>query len=325
MTAAGATTSIPFGSNRGDSVAWPEGWTPSPGESFVSPYQIRASDGYFEAMGIPALRGRTFDGQDTAASEPVVIVDARLAERFWPGRDPVGRYLLQPTSPEALSHPTPDNLRRYRVVGVVAAVKLYSLVTPANAVGVYYFPFAQQAPGGFTLAVQSDAAASTVEGDLRRVLAGLDPRLPLFDVRVMQARVDESLRARRATMTLTAMFGALALGLSALGLYGVLAYLVALRTREIGIRMALGGSAPAIAALVVRESLAVVLLGLSIGLVGAAWAGRALAAELVDVRPMEPSVVVTAVALLLIAAVAATAAPARRAVRVDPAIALAAD
>ena len=325
VTAAGATTSIPFGSNRGDSVAWPEGWTPSPGESFVSPYQIRVSDGYFEAMGIPVEAGRTFDGRDIATSEPVVIVDARLAERFWPGRDPIGRYLLQPTSPEALSHPTPDNLRRYRVVGVVAAVKLYALVTPVNGVGVYYFPFAQQVPGGFTLAVQSGAAASTVGADLRRVLAGLDPRLPLFDVRVMQARVDESLRARRATMALTAAFSALALGLSALGLYGVLAYLVALRTREIGIRMALGGTAPAIAALVVRESLTVVLVGLSLGLAGAAWAGRAIATELVDVRPMEPTVVGTAIGLLIVAAVVATAAPARRALKVDPAVALASD
>lgn len=325
VTAAGATTSIPFGSNRGDSVAWPEGWTPSPGESFVSPYQIRVSDGYFEAMGIPVEAGRTFDGRDIATSEPVVIVDARLAERFWPGRDPIGRYLLQPTSPEALSHPTPDNLRRYRVVGVVAAVKLYALVTPVNGVGAYYFPFAQQVPGGFTLAVQSSAAASTVGADLRRVLAGLDPRLPLFDVRVMQARVDESLRARRATMALTAAFSALALGLSALGLYGVLAYLVALRTREIGIRMALGGTAPAIAALVVRESLTVVLVGLSLGLAGAAWAGRAIATELVDVRPMEPTVVGTAIGLLIVAAVVATAAPARRALKVDPAVALASD
>lgn len=135
VTAAGATTNIPFGSNRSDSVAWPEGWTPSPGESFVSPYQIRASDGYFEAMGIATVAGRTFDGRDAAESEPVVIVDARLAERFWPGRDPVGRYLLQPNSPEALSHPTADNVRRYRVAGVVASVTLFSLVTPANAVG----------------------------------------------------------------------------------------------------------------------------------------------------------------------------------------------
>lgn len=308
VTAAGATTNIPFGSSRSDSVAWPEGWTPSPGESFVSPYQIRVSDGYFEAMGIATVAGRTFDGRDTADSEPVVIVDARLAERFWPGRDPVGRYLLQPTSPEALSHPTPQNIRRYRVAGVVAPVKLFALVTPSNAVGVYYFPIAQQVPGGFTLAVQSAAAATAVEADLRRVLGGLDPRLPLFDVRVMQARIDESLRARRATMVLTAAFGALALGLSALGLYGVLAYLVAQRTREIGIRMALGGSAPAIAGLVVRESLLVVAVGLALGLGGAAWAGRGLAGELFDVRPLEP-----------------TAAPARRALKVDPAVALAAD
>jgi ABC-type antimicrobial peptide transport system permease subunit len=204
-------------------------------------------------------------------------------------------------------------------------VKQNALVTPADAVGAYYFPFAQDAPGFLTLAVQSEAAAPVVEREMRRVIADLDARLPLFDVRVMRERVDQSLRARRATMTLAVAFGGLALGLSALGLYGVLAYLVAQRTREIGIRMALGGSAPAIAGLVLRESVTVVLVGLGVGLAGAAWVGRALASEVFEVRPFDPVSVATAVVLLLGAALAATAAPARRALRVDPAVTLAAE
>jgi putative ABC transport system permease protein len=164
-----------------------------------------------------------------------------------------------------------------------------------------------------------------VEADLRRVLASIDPRLPLFDVQVMRGRVDESLRARRATMTLALAFGGLALGLSALGLYGVLAFLVAQRTREIGIRMALGGSASAIASLVLRESLIVVGVGLAVGLAGAAWLGRVLASEVADVGGLEPLSIVAAVALLMLAALLATAAPARRALRVDPAVTLAAE
>jgi predicted permease len=325
VTDAGATTNIPFGESRSDSVAWPEGWTPGPGESFVSPDQIRVSPGYFEAMGIAAVAGRTFDGSEVPTSEPVVIVDERLAQRFWPGRDAVGRYLLQPTTPEAMSNPTPENIRRYRVVGVVKSVKLYALITPANAVGVYYFPFGQQTPSGFTLAVASAASAAAVEADLRRVVAGLDPRLPLFDVRVMRARVDDSLRARRATMTLAVAFGGLALGLSALGLYGVLAYLVAQRTREIGIRMALGGSARAIAGLVLRESVTVVCVGLALGLAGTAWLGRVLATEVFDVRPLDPASLAGAMGLLLVSALVASAAPARRALKVDPAVTLAAE
>ncbi len=323
--AAGATTNIPFGTNRSDSVAFPEGWTPSPGQSFVSPDQIRVAPGYFESMGIPAIAGRTFDGSEVANSEPVVIVDERLAERFWPGRDAVGRYLLQPRSADALANPTPENMFRFRVVGVVTSVKQHALVTPRDAVGCYYFPFGQNVPASIVVTVQSAAAPSVVETDLRRVLASIDPRLPLFDVQVMRARVDESLRARRATMTLALAFGGLALGLSALGLYGVLAFLVAQRTREIGIRMALGGSASAIASLVLRESAIVVGIGLAVGLAGAAWLGRVLASEVADVGGLEPLSIVAAVALLMLAALLATAAPARRALRVDPAVTLAAE
>ena len=325
VEAAGATTNIPFGTNRSDSVAFPEGWTPAPGQSFVSPYQIRVASGYFESMGIPAVAGRTFDGSEVEGSEPVVIVDEQLAERFWPGRDAVGRYLLQPRSAEALSNPTRENMFRYRVVGVVKTIKQYALITPRDAVGTYYFPFGQNVPASVDLTVQSATSPATVEQDLRRVLASLDPRLPLYDVQVMRARVDESLRARRATMTLSLAFGGLALGLSALGLYGVLAYLVAQRTREIGIRMALGGSMSAIASLVLRESLVVVGVGLVVGLAGASWLGRLLASELADVGGLEPMAVAGAVVLLLAAALLATAAPARRALRVDPAVTLAAD
>ncbi len=323
--AVGATTNIPFGTNHSDSVAFPEGWTPSPGQSFVSPDQIRVAPGYFESMGIPAIAGRTFDGSEIETSEPVVIVDERLAERFWPGRDAVGRYLLQPRSPDALSNPTRENMFRFRVVGVVRSVKQHALVTPRDAVGCYYFPFGQNVPASIVVTVQSAAAPSVVETDLRRVLASIDPRLPLFDVQVMRARVDESLRARRATMTLALAFGGLALGLSALGLYGVLAFLVAQRTREIGIRMALGGSASAIASLVLRESVIVVGVGLAVGLAGAAWLGRVLASEVSDVGGLEPLSIVAAVALLMLAALLATAAPARRALRVDPAVTLAAE
>lgn len=322
---AGATTSIPFGSSRGDSVIWPEGWTPRPGESFVSPYQIRVTPGYFAAMGVALTAGRDFDGSDAADREPVAIVDERLAERFWPTQDPIGRYLLQPVTAEALTNPTPDTVRRIRVVGVSRTIKQYALVSSSDLIGTYYFPFAQSTPASFTLAVDSGAGATAVEAELRRTVAALDPRLPLFDVQVMGARVRESLRARQVTMTLAVAFGTLALGLSAVGLYGVLAYLVAQRTREIGIRMALGGSAPAIAGLVVRESVTVVVLGLALGLVGAAALGRALASEVYEVQPLDPLALATAVTLLLVAALAATAAPARRALRVDPAVTLAAE
>ncbi len=325
VRAAGATTSIPFGDSHSDSVVWPADRPITPGIAFLSPDRIVTSDGYFEAMGMPIVAGRAFDGSDIAAREPVVVLDARLAERFWPGQTAIGRYLIQPLSPEALTNPGPDNMRRRRVVGVVREVKQDALVTPADAVGTYYLPMTQEVPGNVTMAIRGDAPAAAVGADLRRLLAGIDPRLPLYDVKIMQERVDRALGARRATTMLALAFGALALVLSAVGLYGVLAYLVALRTREIGIRMALGGSSTAIAGLVLRESLLVVGAGLVLGLAGAAWLGRLIASELVDVGVFDPTAVGAAVLLLLVAALAATAAPARRALSVDPAVTLAAE
>jgi predicted permease len=321
---AGLTDIVPFGDSSNDSVIWAEDQPPTPGTSLVSPFTITVSPGYFAAMDVPIVAGRDFTTADDHG-EPVVIVDERLARRFWSGREAVGRRLIQPQSSDAIANPTPENTRAYRVVGVVADVKQRELVTPASHVGTYYFSADQNPPSGFWIAVRSSAAPTAVEADLRRLVAGLDPRLPLFDVNTMQDRVQESVGARRATMLLAVGFGALALLLSAVGLYGVLAFLVAQRTREIGIRMALGGSAPAIAGLVLRESAVVVGVGVVLGLAGSAWVGRALASQLVEVGALDPAAIVVALALLVLAAVAASAAPTRRALHVDPAVTLAAE
>jgi predicted permease len=323
-TDAGLTDIVPFGDSSSDSVVWAEDQPPTPGTSLVSPYTITVSPGYFAAMDVPLVAGRDFTAADDQG-DPVVIVDQRLARRFWPGRDPIGRRLIQPQSPEAIGNPTPENSKAYRVVGVVADVKQEQLVTSASHVGTYYFASDQNPPSGFWIAVRSSAAPTAVEADLRRLVAGLDPRLPLYDVNTMQERVEASVGARRATMLLAVGFGGLALLLSAVGLYGVLAYLVAQRTREIGIRMALGGSAPAIAGLVLRESAVVVGVGVALGLVGAALLGRSLASQLVEVSALDPIAIAVATTLLVLAAVAASAAPTRRALHVDPAVTLAAE
>lgn len=322
VTAAGATTVIPFGGASSDSVVWPAD-RPATGErTVVSPDQITVSPGYFEAMGMPMVAGRAFDGTERDGTPLVAIVDERLAARFWPGRDAVGRELVQPLAPEALTQPTPQNTRTFRIVGVVRTIKQASLITPTDAVGTYYFAAAQDVPPAVVLAIDGTAKASEMESAMRRAVAELDPRVPLFDRRVMQDRVDGSLSTRRATMALAVAFGGLALVLAAVGLYGVLAYLVAQRSREIGIRIALGGAPPAIAGLVLRESLSVVGVGLLLGLAGAAWLGRAIASELVEVRVLDPPTLTAACGLLLVAALAATAAPARRAIKVDPAVTL---
>ncbi len=325
ISAAGVTTNIPFGGDSSDSVVWPEDATVTPGKGLVSPDRITVSAGYFEAMGAPLVAGRTFDGSERSGSEPVVVVDEQLARRFWPGRDAVGRYLVQPLSPDAIGAPTADNVKRWRVIGVVANMKQRALVTPAGTVGTYYFPSGQDVPSGFVVAVRAESSAGHTLSELRRVVAAIDPRLPLYNTKTMQERVDDSLTARRSTMSLAVVFSALALVLSAIGLYGVLASLVAQRTREIGIRMALGGSRRAIAKLVFSESAAVVGAGLVAGIAGAWWLGRALASEVFEVSTLDPTALGTAVVLLVAAAAAATAGPVRRALRVDPVVTLAAE
>lgn len=325
VSAAGLTNIIPFGPDRSDSVVWPEDRPATPGQSIVSPDQVRVSEGYFEAMGIRLVNGRTFTARDQSTSEPVIVVDERLAARFWPGRNPLDRYVIQPLSQAAFTNPTPETIRRHRVVGVVANVSQHDIITPASHIGTYYFAAAQEVPSAMVLAVTSTAVSDSVVADLRLVLRELDPRLPLFDVKTMRERIDLSVGPRRLMASLALAFGGLALVLSTVGLYGVLAYLVTQRRREIGIRMALGGSTPAIASLVVLESVTVVGVGIALGLGGAIWLGRVLAHQLPDVGGLDGAAIAAAVGLLLIAALAATLAPARQALSVDPAATLAAE
>jgi predicted permease len=321
VTHAGITSSIPLGFDHSDSVILAEGYQMKPGESVISPARIEVSDGYVETMRIPLVRGRRFNAGDRADTLRVVIVDERLARRFWPDQDPIGRRMYRPENPGDLLGPG-ARTNWITVVGVVGEVKQDGLVQAKAPVGTYYFPVAQEAIRSMTFAVRSVGDVAGLSSALRQTVAGLDPELPVFSVRTMEQVTDESLVTRRWPVLLSMGFGVVALLLSAVGIYGVLAYLVTQRTKEIGIRIALGGTPRTIFDLVLREGVALLAAGFAGGAAGLAALQHALQAQLYGVQASDPAVLAAATLVLGIVALLACAVPARRATRIDPMLAL---
>jgi predicted permease len=321
VDAAGITSNLPFGGNYSDSVILAEGYVMSPGESLIAPYNVSVSPGFFEAMAIPLKRGRVFTASDDERAPRVMIVDERLAKRFWGDRDPIGRRLWQPDSAQELKNGPGPKTRYYTVVGVVGDVRVTGL-TEREPVGMYYYPFAQSVRGGMTLVARAAGDHGALTTAIRRRLAAIDPELPFFSVRAMQERLDESLVSRRTPMLLAVAFGAVAVFLAAVGIYGVLAYQVTQRRKEIGIRLALGSDARAIFALVLREGAGLLAAGVVFGLAGAFALRRVIEAQLFGVGAMDPWVLSAVAGVLGIVALTACSLPARRAARIDPVIAL---
>ncbi len=318
---AGATDSIPFGHNSSDSLILAEGYVMKPGESVVSPNRIVVTPGYFEAMRVPLIEGRVFDSRDSGETQKVIIVDQRLARKFWPDSSPIGKRMWQPSGPEDLVQPS-ANSRWYTVVGVVGSVKLRALVDPDERAGAYFFPYEQAPRDHATFALRTAGEPSATVSALRKAIVEVDAGLPLYDVRTMQERIDESLVARRSPMILAMGFGLVALFLAAVGIYGVLAYTVAQRTREIGIRMALGSTAERIFRLIAREGFTLLGIGFALGLAGTLGLAKYVESLLFGVRPVDPYVLAGVTGILALAATIACILPAQRAARVDPVVAL---
>jgi len=322
VVAAGATDTIPFSGSYNDSVIVAEGYVMKPGESVISPYQADVTPGYFEAMGVKLVAGRFFEEEDTAGALPVVIVDRKLAARFWPDQDPFGRRMYLPTDINNLLAVSEKTVF-LTVVGVVGDIRLRDLTEGKKAVGAYYFPMAQNASRLLTFAVKTAGPGDAIPAALRSAVATLDRELPLFDVRTMDERTERALRNRRGPALLALGFGVLALLLSAVGLYGVLAYLVTQRTREIGIRLALGSSARAVFDLVIREGLLLLGIGFAAGGLGALLLRGSLESQLFGIQAADLRVIAGVTLLLAFVALAACALPARRATRIDPRVVLA--
>jgi putative ABC transport system permease protein len=267
----------------------------------------RVSPGYFEAMGIPRLAGRDISPEDREDTPPVVVVSAALAEQHFPGESPLGRRIRFGRS---------DDSPWVEIVGVVGDVQHYDL--GRTSMPQLYVPFRQRPTGDLSLVIETAVAPLSLMDDVRGVIAAIDPDLPLVGFQPLEAMVSATISLPRFRTLLMSGFGLLALLLAVVGLYGIMAYSVAQRTREIGVRMALGASRGSVLGLVFGEAFPLVGAGLAVGLAGALALSRLLESMLFGVGARDPFVFVTVPLVLTLVAVAALLIPARRAVRVDP-------
>jgi len=323
VATAGVTDSIPLGDNASASAILAEGYVTRKGESLIAPSDVRVSPGYFEAIGAKLVAGRPFTDRDTGASPRVIIVDDRLARRFWPNQNPIGRRMYKPSDGADDLTAVTDKTEFMTVVGVIAEMKLRNLTDGDRLVGAYFIPLSQGPQNGLTFVLKAKGDPAMLSGAVRREVAAIDGQLPVFEIQPMTHWTERSVATRRAPALLSIAFGFVALFLAAIGIYGMLAYLVTQRRKEIGIRVALGSSAGGVFQLVLREGLVLVAIGLLVGGVGSAFLRSTLESQLFGIRASDPLVLLLVSALLLIIALVACAVPARRATKIDPLLALA--
>ena len=304
VTAAGMTSNIALSGFENPSSVSAVGRSD---DEAVVPSVVTVTPGYFEAMATPLIRGRYFDRTDRRDSAKVAIVDERLAARLWPNADPIGQAIYRGESGP------------FTIAGVVGDVRLEGLAS-MQSIGTAYFPHTQSPPLRRLrwIALKSSVDPALVVRGLRLALLEIDPDLPIADVQTMLERTAHAVAPQRLATSLSTMFAGIALLLSMLGLYAVLVGVVARRTREIGIRLALGDTVAGVFRLVLAEGAGLIGIGLVLGLAGAGLAARTMKGLLFGVQPTDP-VVFAGVALVTGAiALLACIEPARRATRVDP-------
>jgi len=311
VTAVGLTSNVPFNGNVGSGSYSIVGYTPPQNDAQPHGRQEIVGGDYFRAMQIPLVAGRLFTDADTADSPPVVVIDEFLVKRYFAGRSPIGQQIRRggPTSPA------------FTIVGVVGTINSIDLGAPVAKERIYY-PVAQQPNAAMALVVKTGTNEQALVSQVRSAVASIDPEQPIADVRTMGQWMARSLDGRRSPMLLLALFGAVALTLSAIGIYGVLAFGVAERSREFGIRQALGADPRAIFSLVLAQGMRTTGAGVTLGLAGSAALTRYLQSLLFGVAAHDVSVYATVTIVLLAVATAACYLPARRATLVDPAVAL---
>ncbi len=312
VVAAGAIMPLPLSGNGWQGSFYVEGTPPpKPGQAPSSDYHM-VTPGYFPAMGPPLLRGRLFTVADNRIAPRVAIVSRSFAQRYWPGRDPVGKRIKFGGSNSKQPWIT--------IVGEVANTKQYGLDKKSKT--ELYVPAAQRPNGDMTLVVRTRADASALTSAVRDAVAAVDSQQPIFNVRTMQSYLDQNVSGQRISAMLLGLFAALGLVLAAVGIYGVIAYTVSLRTHEFGIRMALGASQGEVLRMVLGSGARLALVGIVVGVGLGLGLMRLVSSLLYGVKASNPLIYLLAVLVLGAVALVACYVPARRATKVDPATAL---
>jgi predicted permease len=312
VESAGVASIIPLGGGIGWGGVTIEGYVPTTGqEAIQSDFRI-AGVGYFETMRVPLVSGRYFDERDAAEGAPkVAIVDENMARTYWPGQEAVGRRL---------KFGDDDDTPWQTVVGVVGSVKQYALDTDSRV--TVYTPHGQNPSGTMYVAARTSGDPGALAQALTTEARAIEPNVPVYDVKPMTERLSDSLARRRFAMTALGLFALVAMLLAAVGIYGVMSYSVAQRTREIGVRVALGASRWDVLGLVLRRGMLLAALGIGAGLAGALPLARVLGSLLFGVSASDPVTYAAISLLLALAALLACYIPARRATKVDPMVAL---
>jgi putative ABC transport system permease protein len=287
-----------------------------PGEPLAAYIRVASPD-YFSALRIPLIRGRVFTPADNAAGLPVVVIDQMMAKKFWAGQDPIGQqiWIAKPMGPP-FAEPAPR-----QIIGVVGDIRESSLADTGGQ--TMFIPYAQTKwNDNASFVVRTRRAPMLTLPDVRGALHSLDANLPLLSPETMEGVVTDSLSGWRFHTVLLGVFGALALVIAAIGVYGVISYSVAQRTHEIGVRMALGAQRRDVMRLVIGQGAALAGIGILIGIGAAFGLTRLMASMLYGVRPTDPLTFAAVAIVLLFVALAACYIPARRAMKVDPMVAL---
>ena len=311
VEAASVTRLAPLGdSSNSSGPILREGETLARGSAGRVIMNTSISPGYFQTMQIPILEGRDFDDRDRKGSQRTVIVNERMAEMMWPGQSAVGKKIQVGT----------ENRDPLEVIAVVKTGKYRSLSEDPKP--FYYYPMGQRGPAGMTLLVRTSEDPRAVINAVRTQIQSLDRRMPVFAVKTLPEHMTWALWAPRMAASLSLAFGLVALLLSAVGLYSVMAYVVSQRTREVGIRMALGAQRRDVLRLMAAYGMSLAFVGLAIGLGLAFVLARALSAVLIGISVYDLTIFLIVPVLLTVVAAAACIFPARRATKVDPLVAL---
>jgi putative ABC transport system permease protein len=289
-----------------------DGNAPLPPGSAENANYVPVSPGYFSVMGIPLLRGRLFNDSDSSSSPAVTVISEALAKRYFPHENPLGRRLT-------FGFPA-NGVSSREIVGIVGNIHDVSLGKDPGP--MLYVPFAQAPLYGTEVVVKSTLSASAVVGAIRSVTHQIDKNLPVTDIASLPDALSASVAQPRFRTLLIALFGVLALILAAIGIFGVISYSVSRRTHELGIRMALGAQSAAVLSMILRETLALTLFGIAVGIPCALAAARLITRLLFKVKPYDPVTLVLVPLALLAIAIFAGYIPARRATKVDPMVAL---